>query len=264
MSSNAKNDELPEIDIELPGWLKESIPAPRPVKKLIWDDANETFIVVSQENKVLDFYDTIVEAYDSHSELNSEETLVFDESVNGHGGELVSDFFLCDSDDKYGKRLLGATSDNTSEWLLNYSYVKWLDFYESWSKDKENWVKAYHFISHHPAFWIADEELPTYHWTTDRGARDLWHAVLKGDDGKDYVCLETGGHVPPSYDHCYHDLRLDVSALTFEEAYIKLAFLVDKFFYPDGTKREGVEYEPSELEITLKERMEELNKKLSE
>jgi hypothetical protein len=51
---------------------------------------------------------------------------------------------------------------------------------------------------------------------------------------------------------------LDIYAQTFEEAVVLLAQKVDKFFDIDGTERPDVEYEKSEIEKTLEERVKDL------
>lgn len=61
-----------------------------------------------------------------------------------------------------------------------------------------------------------------------------------------------------TYQEHYYDMRLDVFADTYEAAIIAFASKVDTFFYPDGTKREGVAYEKSERELSIEESLCEL------
>jgi hypothetical protein len=69
--------------------------------------------------------------------------------------------------------------------------------------------------------------------------------------------------VPPERKHRYHDLRLDTYEDTYEKGIIATAKLVHKFNDLDGSERPDVDYEKSELEVILEERMAEVDKALA-
>jgi hypothetical protein len=77
------------------------------------------------------------------------------------------------------------------------------------------------------------------------------------------MMMETGSMVPPERKHRYHDLRLDTYEDTYEKGIIATAKLVHKFNDLDGSERPDVDYEKSELEVILEERMAEVDKALA-
>ena len=80
------------------------------------------------------------------------------------------------------------------------------------------------------------------------------------------IYLETGSHLNKVedggklYQEHYHDYRLDVWANTFEQAFIKLAAKVYKFFDHQGVERPNVPHIKPAWVLELDERIAEFKK----
>ena len=178
---------------------------------------------------------TAHEAYDS---LEYQEVdVLFDDSLEAFG-ELIGGLLF----DRDGNRILISSTDEDALFLLKGSYKEFLEFDEKYQADPSNWSVAYHWLDHHPAFWKHSEKTDHYlGWSTQYGVEDIWKMVTEDEDsGEPLVLLETGAHVLPKCETRYLDEDLDVQAPTFEEAYVKLAAKVAKYFNPDGSEKEGV------------------------
>lgn len=240
---------------KLPEWLQTELPEPRPVKTISWADG--VFHVTDHPET----YTSIIEAYDAVEK--TDEATTFDESVNGHGGQLHHRAFFCDQEKgEKSARLLIAFTDEDHLDILQTVYNNWMELHEQYKQNQQNWVTAYNWLQHHPVFWHRLKNEKTYYWVTDDGLKS--NSVFAGyneETGKPQVLMEHGGHVEPEYTTFYHDLKLDTEAETFEEAYINLASLVNKFYNPDGTEKPDVPYEKSYLEKQLDKYAEELETK---
>lgn len=242
-------------DVILPEWLTKCLPPHKPRVVISWRDG--AFHATGDDFEVTG--NNLQELYD---EYNSDEVdVVLDDSVNGHGGNLMGGMFFCEAEPgaKTARLLLGM-DDEEREALLKSKYKSFMECqHPAYIADPGNWVFAYNWLQHHPVFWYRTEVEPTSRWITDDGLKSLWVAVSTRDNGTPVVMMEHGAHVEDDYTHHYHDFRLDVYASNFEDGYVQTAKLVHKFFNPDGTEREGVEYEKSELELELERRVAELN-----
>lgn len=196
-----------------------------------WFDIAELYEAIHDADEDVEFDDSVLEA----------------PGVSGAGGLL----FLRISGQKNG-RILVSKVDHRS--LEHNRYFQFLKLAKTWLIDTSNWVMAYQFIAAHPAFWhrVQPERLE-HQWTLEDGHKGLWVCATTNDDGDPVVMLEHGSSVAPKHDHHYHDLRLDVWAPSFEDAYVQFAEKVHKFFALDGEERPGIEYTKSKLEIQLDE-----------
>lgn len=113
-------------------------------------------------------------------------------------------------------------------------YRKYLESIEEYRKDPKNFLKAYYFVSGHPAFWTKEVRGDYIYWEKHR---DFWMRPMKRDNGEVLILMEAGQAVPPLRNEHYHDLELDVYSDTYENAIIEMAALVDNYFHYDGTHK---------------------------
>lgn len=258
-------DEVREV--VLPEWLQECLPPEdKPVYTIFWEGPvnGGNAVVKTEEGEVWGEFATVPEAYDS-VKTDTEADIVFDESIDGKGGRLDEGMWTASKVVRGGMRALFSSTDDDKLALLKHSYKNWTDWaYPNWLENQDSIDGAYNYLSNHPVFWVRHDDEPTYHWETSSHTLAIWHALMQDDKGGFVWALETGSHIEPDYVSHYHDLRLDVYAPTFEEALIELAKRVEKFFNPDGTAKKNVEYEKSDLELVLEERMAEYERAVAE
>jgi len=142
---------------------------------------------------------------------------------------------------------------DTDVFLAKGRYHSFLESTLRYEKDPDDFRTAWNWLDHHPAFWSRRSE-DDFYWSTESNAH-IWMGVSADREGNTVIMLEHGAAVRDSRTHHYHDLRLDVYAPTYEEAIIQLAAKVYQFFEVDGSARENVEYEKSELELVLEEKV---------
>jgi len=266
---------------DLPEWLDELLPETRQPTELFLD--GDMVCTRSPDGRVTKLCEGIEEAYDL---VNGDDIdIVFSDDVWRKFGddqwELLGSISV-PAEDGYGYRMLMSHTDDDRLSLLEWGWKDSQKAYQDWVDDKDEFYKSYLMVDRHPAFWTrgclfnpSDER-----WTDDM----LWSwdttgymqkvSVMPGYYGdRLLIALEGGGHVPDSdsighepahanvlgvYMEHYHDLRLDAFCETYEQAIVEFARLVDKFFAPDGTEREDIAYEKTELEKTLEERVREM------
>lgn len=222
----------------LPEWV--TLPPEVPVHKLSAVQINGDWKVVSSLDPG-NVYDNPVDAYDDLLKVNRDADFEFTDSLNrpewgrtdAWGGES---FFAVSN------RYLVNVSRETKIMLIKTDYRNSIKYEEEYLKNPSSWVDAYHFLMHHPMNWrrrSADPESRGYSdWLTGDGLAQIWSTVSKdATTGTTYVFLEHG----PSYGervHSSHDHYLDVVGITFEDAYVKLAQKVHKFYNIDGSSKE--------------------------
>lgn len=113
------------------------------------------------------------------------------------------------------------------------------DLLSSYHREQEfvqyphDFVSAYNYVKAHPAFWVKPVNDSSFMWERETC---FYVEPLSTDTG--YVwTIEHGGSVPPEYTTHYHDIRLDSSGDTVEEAYIAFAHRVYECFQWDGVER---------------------------
>ncbi|MDR0594643.1 MAG: hypothetical protein LBG60_15640 [Bifidobacteriaceae bacterium] len=144
----------------------------------------------------------------------------------------------------------------------------WQDFLETdaMRKDKPgdfylNWL----WLDQHPAFWTRGSkrwpdhpdwrENDLWHWETSGAVASFWVHPFVDQRGRVRIALELGSHVASAerrglagawavvtdayIEHC-HDPLLDTFAKTYEDAIVRAAAKVDKFFDTAGEPRPGV------------------------
>lgn len=229
--------------VNLPEWMKPHIPEPKEPIRIGYE--NNEYVVVEPNNKRTT-YKNIEEAYDYSRKIGD---TIIEESVPGY-----NDLFMTIPMENGRERMIFSFCDKDRLELLEMNYENFLKIAEKYHNNPTIFFNSYDYINGHPAFWtIRGENTPTYEWDTSY-ATSIWSAPLSDDEGNLVWALEAGAHLPNLRAH-YHDLRLDTYAPTIEEAYIKLAAKISKFYNDDGTEKIGVVYEKSETELLLEERM---------
>jgi hypothetical protein len=280
----AMTESVPE-EPKLPTWLSALLPSPRPAT-LIARDA-DGFIAVSTEGVTTALGDDIEAAYDTVT--NSGVDVVFDASVREHLNSseswLLSSSIGVPTHDGM-KRLLMSHTDIDRLHSLEDDYKDFLELDAQWRDDPNDFLKAWNWLDRHPAFWVRSfKTLPSdddwnddflWLWETSGHCQKIEVAPFNDDNGELVISLETGEHVPSEEQHVvidgerrwvslpstywnhYHDYRLDTYAATFEEAIIRLAGAVDRFFNTDGTEKPDVDHEVPRWVTELQKRVEDL------
>ena len=205
--------------VTLPVWMNH----PEPVKSVyaITESGGSYFI-----KGKLDAFASLEVAYDYvKEELHGDCDL---SEIEG------GDFFITSSN-----RLLLSFTDADQLRLQKYGYWCFLELDKKYQENPEDFYLAYHWLDSHPAFYYRYEN-NLNRWEQGRGLQEVTQNVIKGDDGEIAIVLEHGAN--SNKDRVgtsrYADFRLDVTASTFEEAYIKLAAAVNANFTSDGIDRE--------------------------
>lgn len=214
--------------------------------------------------------------YSNHSDINSEKPYDIYEDLKKKGFDVEVHQSALDSgqiggiegmwDVESGRKgfrtvMIGPVDTRG----LDYAhFYQWLKEAREWIENQDDFMAAYGFLAGHPAFWKRSrpEEYPNQ-WSTDEGVSTIWSSPTYRKDGTICMMMETGGMVPPARDHRYHDLRLDTYEDTYEKGIVATAKKVHQFFELDGSERPDVDYEKSELELVLEERLGEMNKALA-
>lgn len=145
-------------------------------------------------------------------------------------------------------RLLMARTDEDEEFFAKSTYYTFLKMSNEYVNDPNDFEKAFHWLDAHPAFW-SRYKADSFDWEINNNEK-IGLGVMNRN-GKTVIMLETGAAVEPERTTRYHDLRLDSDAATYEEAIIKLAARVHKFYDVDGTERKNVIYQKSKFELEL-------------
>lgn len=205
-------------------------------------------------------FDTFDEAYNS-VRGNAGYSVSFDESLPEKENEWLPGLIGIKTGNSCERTYISSTDWNSLS-ILENAYSSWIDFATNrYPAAPHNFIDAYYFIDGHPALWTREkpsgESMNFDNWRTSGHAMRLWSApfVSKESPTGIYFQLEAGPHVAPDYTYTSHDLRLDVSGTSYEDAIIQLAAKIDKFYDIDGTERPNVEHEPSGLELLLIERL---------
>jgi hypothetical protein len=229
--------------------------------KVTWEDPKP--VVTIKYNKeygvftadgMRERWDSIITAYDSLDKRNVD--IEFDESIR-ESPEVDDDSGLTmlgikQKGTNFHRGLIGRVDSRPLDFNTYYSFLL---VAKAWIADQDNWVLAYNFIQLHPVFWSCPrpEQYP-HQWDFDSGHGSLWVAVSTNKDGP-VVMMEHGSSVPPRHNHHYHDFRLDVWAPSFENGYVQMAQKVHKFFTLDGEERPDIEYQKTQLEVDIDDRL---------
>lgn len=264
-----------EFAYELPKWLKELLPEPALPAAIKFRDG-EYFVHYPEngeypESAISGSFESIVEAYES---INTRETdPIFDPSLpelkDRHNR---SGMISVKSDLGSGfSRVLISSTENDHLNILRYNYDQWQNSAPQYLANPDDFLMAYYFLDGHPCFWTREltsqgEHRDPFSWKMSGHAMNLWSMPQLSKENSTGVTfmMEAGSHIAPAYTSKYHDLRLDVYGNSYEDAIIKTAALVHKFFDLEGNERENVEYEKSQLEVELEASLERSNAALDE
>lgn len=146
---------------------------------------------------------------------------------------------------KQNRVLFSYTVNDPKEAMKN-AYKEFLQIHELWKENKNDWALAWQWVALHPALWHTYMTMPNY-WETGNGWENHWMSVFKTKK-QNKISIEHGPfldvelqdetvtpHVQPS-----HDYRLDVTAESYEDAVIKFAKKLHKFYNIEGLERNPV------------------------
>lgn len=264
-----KKMEYVEFDVnkvELPEWLSNLLPEARKPYFIDYDEETAQYVILSPTGEKVEEFDNLLEAHDRADHLDSENDSSGGKDINANAPEVKENdirgksMITIEQDDSKFLRMLFFTNDDTKIRILKYSYGYWQNtVLPHYRKNPSDFMASWHFLDSHPAFWTKSPyDNNRYSWETSGYAQSMWHVPSVDDEGTVYHMMEAGASVPPNHTEHYHDLRLDVFASSYEEAVVETAALVDKFFHSDGTERKNVEYEKSDLELILEDRIDDL------
>lgn len=237
---------------KLPQWLQEQLPEVTPPSEIAY--SNNTY-TLTQPNGDTQNFQKLVEAYD-YAKSHKQHVIINPSVPESNKEEAAMGMLTIPCENSDNRRVLFTSSEIDNLYSLMHKYNNFLKISEAYEKTPQDFMLSYSFIDSHPAFWIKEEHYikdatdKTFHWDKNY-AQKVWVCPTTDDEGNTVWMLEAGAHIEPEYVDHYHDYRLDVWEPTIEQAYIKLAENVSKFFNTDGTEKENVPYEKSELEITL-------------
>ncbi len=158
-------------------------------------------------------------------------------------------------DGKSSSRLLLSHTSQDDEHHIKSNYIGFLRTVETYLTDPDNFLSSWDFINLHPALWHRWDAKKDTSWVTDNGVAKMWIQPTLNENGVLVFMMEAGAAVAPERTSHYHDLRLDVWGSSYEDGIVQTAALLHKFFNVDGSEKENVEYEKSELEMILDDRI---------
>lgn len=224
-------------DMSLPRWLEDQLPEPLPCLHIFYESG--AFYLSHSPNDLC--FGNIMDAYEYATRFEAEFQIVFDPSVNGHGGNLDGVQFYADGThfetQKPHKFLLAALDTNERMFGLKYSYFNWLTGRSmAYNDDPEDFYHAYNFLTHHPLFWIKPTTTRSYDWKTSQG---LQSARMNVSNTREELLfsLSHGGHRRTDYTNYYRDPKMVGYGRTYEEAVISLADKVNRLYDLDGYAR---------------------------
>lgn len=142
-------------------------------------------------------------------------------------------------------RMLFSYTNKDREEAIKQTYQDFLKLHQKWKNNQNDFTTAWQYVTNHPAFWHTLPNLPNY-WDTENGWEGHYLTVYKNHKtGKPVVEIEHGPYmdtenldetINPRMQHS-HDHRLDTKAETFEEAVIKFAKKVNKYYTKTGKQR---------------------------
>ena len=266
---------------DLPAWLEVLLPTVEPPSEMVLD--GDMICLRAPDGALRRLSADFEEAYDSLSD-DEQDNLLFSPPVRERFTE--KDSFLSDETHLLllpyangNSRMVSGGSDEHRRESLVRDYADAGKAYTEWAANKDDFYASYAMVDTHPAFWVRRHDLGLS--TTPWRRRMLWEWRTGGyldtipvrvfrEDGEVAVFIECGAHIPdedrPTPDDAHVNLvgaytdnygggRLSIWESTYELAIVQLARQVDEFFHPDGTEREDVDREPSELEKLLDERI---------
>lgn len=226
-----EGEDLPE----LPQWLKDLLPEPSTPQILDLTPDNKLKLI--QPDGSAQVFETLEEAYNASRENDLD--LSISPEVAKREGKRDSLFLSFPSERKGFRTLVMGYTDQDRVDSLKRGYADFLKYAKSYFSDPGDFGNAWSFVDTHPAFWVAPNlKSKPFHWIQKGHSNQLLLNVYR-HDGKVFVKLETGSHIPPEYAGHYGDWRLEVTAKTYELAMVELAKRVARAYNLDGTETEG-------------------------
>lgn len=249
---------------ELPKWLKDLLPEPA-LPAVIKYSEGKYFVDYPEdgeypESKRSEPFDNIVAAYESVNIRVIDP--IFDESLpeledpDNREGMVWTESELGPG---FATMLISSTEDDHLK-ILKYSYINWRNTAKEYLAHTDDFLMSYYFLDGHPCFWTrkldnSGNPRDPFDWNTSGHAMNLWSSPNfseKNSTGVSFA-MEAGAHLAPNYITHGRDFRMDVYGESYEDAIIKTAALIHKFFDLEGNERENVDYVKSQLEVDLED-----------
>lgn len=219
--------------IMLPDWVQDNMGKHLPVFVMKWSK-EDNFFIVSPTGRIIEKSTDLTSLYYKYSFTESC-ALDYDDSL--YDNPLVVESVLGSPSLKDGQVLIfNSGKDKTGE-IMN-AYKGFLELNDVYVRDQGDWVNAYHWLNHHPVFWVLST---SHNWVTNGGVESINHDVLTGGT----VRLTAGAHVEPDYTTHYYDTRLSVVGKSFEDAFVELAKVVYRLYDSDGVEFDTPREEPN-------------------
>lgn len=146
------------------------------------------------------------------------------------------------SDDTYSAMFENSSKGNIVETVLDIKYFEEVTA-KAYHDHPKNFMYSYNFINQHPMFWLMKKMTDgKIFWIDDAGVEGLsiyFYNEDENDDNSPVLCvIETGEHVEPEYTSRYFSPLLTIRASTYEQAIIKCAARLARFYKDDGTAKD--------------------------
>lgn len=231
---------------ELPQWIRDLTPEHKPFVMLDYDENTSEYVVSCDGVIEPARYSTLDEAYEYTGQLEQEEEMAIGtlftsripESDDTHHSGMI--FGPIDADSGTGRLYISGETHDEHIRGLQYEYLIWSEVTcPAYSENTDDFMAAYDFIDHHPAFWISydlpQKSIRMPMWETQGNAQYLDVRPVKRDG--EVVFHMVHGMADNSRKKHTVDERLRVKAASYEEAVIAVARMVDAVYAPDGTER---------------------------
>lgn len=238
----------------LPSWITDLLP--EPVEPHVISLEGEDLVLTGPGEKEVNFGSD----FQGLSSATRNVDVIFNEEVQEKFGIDRHTLGLTFPASKTSTGVIMSHTDQDRLRSLEGDFEDSLRHSLKYQADPSDFYNSYYLVDTHPVFWLCyDVEKSPWYWRTTGHAETLSQYVDK-NNGQIVIGLETGSHVEPDFKGHYHDYRLDVYADTFENAFIELAAMVNKFHYPDGTDKLEVDHIKPQWIVDLEDRIKEIDK----
>jgi hypothetical protein len=224
------------MTVKLPDWIP--VPKSLPHRNIAYSPEKGIYVMETGDQ-----YDSLVQAEQALTSRPQRYDIFFDESLVE---AKLGIHFLGDRSCFVTARGAGLINMTTGarEMLMKGHYHTFLELDALYHQDPDDWVAAYTWLKHHPAFYhyprYTDIDDPDSDIIMQNGLRWLSVAVWRSEETDQPIVMfehgattgENSSLAQPS-----HDIRLDTYASTFEDAYLDLARSVDRLYGIDGLER---------------------------
>ena len=248
---------------QLPDWLLEQLPQ---ITEPAILSLRDTKLVVTYPDRMEAIHESLKDVQHQIHHVKPTDLQILPEVYQYFGKDKESGGLFFKTSEHLSSSLFSYTDKNKFEHLQSALQTAF-ENEQAYLANPTDFLTAYHFIDTQPAFWTVIGDVPSWYWNTGGHCQNVYHGAYNDEDnGQLVIYLETGSHLNKVedggklYQEHYHDYRLDVWANTFEQAFIKLAAKVYKFFDHQGVERLNVPHIKPAWVLELDERIAEFKK----